>query len=525
MKKVFLVLAAASMTIGAFSQGMQASKPDADWFHKDFAADGVQGISVDKAYNELLKDKKSTTVIVAVIDNGIDPNHEDLKSVLWVNSDEIAGNGIDDDNNGYIDDVHGWNFIGGPEGNVNKDNLEITRIYRDLHAKFDGKTADQIEKADKASYAQYLKVKESFEKSYAKAQEDYKIVDQYKAFQEMAESTVKEKLGKDDYTVEEVMSIEGDDEMMQGIKEFVIYTLENDFDAEMKAMEDHFGASLNYNYNVDFDPRNLVNDDYSNKDQKYYGNNEIGSHNPGHGTHVSGIIAADRNNGIGMKGIADNAKIMTLRVVPDGDERDKDIANAIMYAVDNGAKIINMSFGKAYSPEKGLVDKAMKYAEKNDVLMVHAAGNSGKLIDPMSNFPNQFYNSKKKRCKTWIEVGAQGWDGKTNLPAGFSNYGSKTVDIFSPGVDIYSTTPDNNYEYYNGTSMAAPALAGVAALLRSYYPELSAKKVKKILIKSGVDYSDEMVNQPGSDDKIKFGELSCSGKSVNAYNALKMAGK
>ena len=524
MNKLFSTLIAFASVFTLNAQ-FGFEKPAEDWYHKDLEKDGIPGISVDRAYEELLQGTESTTIIVAVIDGGVDPNHEDLKSVMWVNEDEIAGNGIDDDNNGYIDDIYGWNFIGGSDGNVDRDNLEVTRIYRDLKEKYSGKLESEIPKKDKAEFEYYKKVKKDFEKRVSDAKEEFKIVDNLYNFKEMAEMTIEETLGKSEYTVEEVMAIEAEDELMESIKEFIVYTLENDFEAEMKEMEEYYGSNLNYNYNLDFDPRNIVGDNYSDKREKYYGNNEVGALVPSHGTHVAGIIAADRTNGIGMKGIADDVKIMALRVVPDGDERDKDIANAIYYAVDNGAKIINMSFGKSYSPEKYLVDEAMKYAEKNDVLLVHAAGNSGRKIKPDNNFPNQFYGSKSKKCKTWVEIGAQGWDGMSNLPANFSNYGSKTVDIFSPGVDIYSTIPGDDYAYFNGTSMAAPAFSGVAALVWSRYPDLSAKKLKKILLASGTDYSDESVSKPGNGEDIKFGELSMTGKSVNAYNALKMLAK
>jgi len=242
-----------------------------------------------------------------------------------------------------------------------------------------------------------------------------------------------------------------------------------------------------------------------------------------HGTHVAGIIAANRNNDIGMKGVADNVRIMSVRAVPDGDERDKDVANAIRYAVDNGARIINMSFGKQYSFDKKVVDAAVKYAVKKGVLLVHAAGNDGIDTDDVIFYPNDRYKNKKKQAKTWLEIGALSWQGGENSVAGFSNYGADNVDIFSPGVDLYSTVPDDEYEASSGTSMAAPAASGVAALLMSYYPQLTAKQVKEILVDSAVDVDNEVVSPKG--DRVRFNQLCRTGGVVNAYEAVKLADK
>jgi len=500
-------------------------KPDKNWYHQN--TEKTQGINVDKAYNELLKGKKSSPIIVAVIDGGVDPEHEDLKSVMWINTDEIENNGIDDDNNGYIDDIHGWNFIGGKTEDVGPDNLEITRVYSKLSNKFEGKNRDDLSRKDKKEFDKYITIKTEFDKRVKKANEDYAQVELYRSFYQASKATISELLGKSDYTATEVEAIDDKgDEQLQGMKQIILYDLESDFTKELQRMEDHFGNAVKYAYSTTFNTRAIVGDNYSDLSEKGYGNNHVGALDATHGTHVSGIIAADRTNGIGINGIADNVKIMALRVVPDGDERDKDIANSIYYAVDNGAKIINMSFGKSYSPSKNAVDVAMKYASDKNVLLIHAAGNSHKLTTPLNNYPNKFIGEKKcKKIKNWIEVGAEGWNGIDHLATNFSNYGHITVDIFAPGLDIYSTTPNNKYEFLNGTSMAAPVVSGLAALIWSYYPEFNAKQIKKIILKSGTNYKNTMVKLPGKEENVKFGKLSKTGKVVDAYEAIKLAEK
>ncbi|MEO1655581.1 MAG: S8 family serine peptidase [Bacteroidota bacterium] len=293
--------------------------------------------------------------------------------------------------------------------------------------------------------------------------------------------------------------------------------------ADIQDQSDYFENQLNYGLNPEFDPRDIVGDDYSNTQERNYGNNEVIGPDATHGTHVSGIVGALRDNDLGMNGIAQDVKIMVLRTVPDGDERDKDVANAIRYAVDNGARIVNMSFGKDFSPEKSVVDEAVQYAEKKGVLLIHAAGNDGENIDEAPNYPTRFYLNKKE-ASNWIEVGASSWgnDGATFV-ASFSNYGKRKVDIFAPGVDVYSTVPGQKYKNENGTSMAAPVVSGVAALLMSYFPELTYDKVKDIILKSARKYS-QSVKKPGEDSvETSFEDLSSTGGVVNAYEAVNMA--
>ncbi|MBN1252143.1 MAG: S8 family peptidase [Bacteroidales bacterium] len=497
----------------------------ANWFNLDVVTDKVRGVSTEKAYAELLQNKKTKTVIVAIIDSGIDIEHEDLKDKIWTNEDEVAGNGIDDDKNGYIDDVHGWNFIGNANGDmVNYDNLELTRLYVKYKKIYEGKKESDFKGKKLDEFNQYVKLKLEFEKEFAEAEMQYNQINGFYTAYLNADKSVKEYLKKDEYAIEELDSINSEDEnLTKSIQILKRMSLMPFSIEDLKSYVEHFEQQTKYNLNVDFDPRSIVGDDYENKSEKFYGNNKVKGPDAFHGTHVAGIIGANRNNELGIKGIASDIKIMVVRTVPNGDERDKDVANSIIYAVDNGAKVINMSFGKAYSPYKSVVDKAVKYAEKKGVLLVHAAGNDNQDNDLVKNFPNKIYSAKKS-CTTWIEVGASSWVDTDEFIGGFSNYGKENVDIFAPGVDIFSSTPENNYKNANGTSMASPVVAGVAALVLSYYPDLTAAQLKDILLKSAVIYKDVLVNIPGQKEKkTEFKNLCITGGIVNAYNALKLA--
>jgi subtilisin family serine protease len=269
----------------------------------------------------------------------------------------------------------------------------------------------------------------------------------------------------------------------------------------------------------------VVKDNYDDPNDRFYGNQDVMGTDASHGTHVSGIIGAVRNNNIGMKGVANHVEIMTIRAVPDGDEHDKDIANAIRYAVDNGAWVVNMSFGKSFSPEKKWVDEAVAYAESKGVLLVHAAGNDSKDVDVEDNFPSQNqFNDTNRIFSNWINVGASG-SSENEIAATFSNYGKREVSVFAPGVRIYSTIPGGNtYGEKDGTSMASPVVAGLASLILSYYPELTAQQVKSILEKTVTKINGKVVTLPGTEDEmVAMEEISSAGGIVNAYEALKLA--
>ena len=504
------------------------------WHHLD-PKTGYYGVSTEEAYTFLKEHgRKSQPIIVAIIDSGTDIEHEDLKDEKWVNTDEIAGNGVDDDKNGYADDVNGWNFIGGPNGNMNAANLEITRLYRAYKAKFGTMDAASVAPKDRAQYLQYQSYKKAFEKQYNKAKQEYDMVMRIWKLDSLVASAV----GKKDYTIEDLESFESEDSFTKGMVATMAGIFNNGLTRDMlNEYHDYVVNKVEYQLNLDFNPRaSIVGDEENNPMQRNYGNNSVIGERADHGTHVAGIIAATRNNNVGINGIADNVQLLIVRTVPDGDERDKDVANAIRYAVDNGAKIINMSFGKAYGTMKAAVDEAVAYAESKGVLLVHAAGNESTNVDLYPNFPNPVYASNGKQCSTWVTVGASSSHADSALVASFSNYGAKMVDVFAPGVDVYATVPNNGYKAMSGTSMAAPVFSGVAALIWSHYPNLTAQQLKKILMKSATPLKKLVVTRPVSDDEketgkmegkpaIKFKKMSRTGGVVNALAAAQMAEK
>ena len=525
VKNVAVPTMETSVTMVA-KKGVVSEEQSNHWAHADLATDTIPGMSVDKAY-KFLEGKTGVTVIVAVIDSGIDIEHEDLKDVIWTNLKEIAGNGIDDDKNGFVDDIHGWNFLGG-NGVSAPEQLEITRIVAKLKPRFEGKTVDNIsaeEKADFEKYQEYLEVfNKAAERNIQTAVRLNKIGESF--------AGIKTFLGKDTFTIEDLQAVKTEDETLQGQIDDILGLLSRGLD-EKGYLEYYETFKKNKQYDLNFDGRAIVGDNPTDINDTNYGNNNVlgSKDDETHGTHVSGIILASRNNSVGMNGVATNAKLMSVRAVPDGDERDKDVALAIRYAVDNGAKVINMSFGKAYSPYRHWVFDAIKHAEKHDVLLVHAAGNSGQDIDVESNWPNDSMDKVLEITDNVLTIGAMSVNYDENLPASFSNYGKLNVDVFAPGVQIYSTFPKNEYQKISGTSMASPEVAGVAALVRSYYPQLSASQVKHIIMNSGTKLDMEVL-LPGSKSqenpegkKVKFSELSISGTIVNAYNALVLADK
>ncbi len=491
-----------------------------NWFLLDPTTDSYKGTAANAAYDKLLQGKTGTQIIVAVIDGGADVNHPDLSADIWTNEKEIPGNGIDDDKNGYVDDIHGWDFIGGKDGNdVNQDNLEVTRVYRNLKKKY----ANGNSTGNNTEYEYYLKIQKEFTAKYDDAKQNFDFFNNICT----AADDIKKELGKDKLSADDLQNYTSTDQKKLYaaivIKSYAKSTGTTDYESVVSDLNEgkkQYESMVNYGLNVDFDPRNIVVDNYDDVNEKGYGNNDYQGPDGLHGTHVSGIIAAIRNNNLGIDGVANNVKIMVIRCVPDGDERDKDVANAIRYAADNGAKIINMSFGKGFGYNKIAVDEAVKYAVSKDVLLVHAAGNDAKSNDNTDNFPNDKYTDGSGYAASWVEVGASGPDGTA---ASFSNYGKKGVDIFSPGEEIYSTVPNGEYKIEQGTSMASPVCAGVAAIIRSYFPNLTAVQVKEILM-SSVYKPTGKTPIPGSEKKTaKLKKLCVSGGIVDAYNAVQSA--
>lgn len=499
-----------------------AQKPN--WQNLDLKADSTFGISTEKAYNELLKGKKSTKVIVAVLDGGVDINHEDLKSIIWINKKEKVADGKDNDKNGYADDINGWNFLGSSKGSVNYETLELTRLVRRDNAKFANADATSVAPADLIAFETYQKNRTELEKELTEAKGG---LDQFSGIK-MAVDELLKKMGKEDPTIEDFKSLKPANATEENLQRIMLQELQNStfqdfYKGQILAGYEHYKSQVDYNLNLEYDPRPIVGDDPTNSKERFYGNNDVKGPDAKHGSHVSGIIGGIRNNDLGIKGVADNVEIMGVRCTPNGDERDKDVANSIRYAVDNGAKVINMSFGKSYSWDKAAVDEAVKYAVSKDVLLVHAAGNDNNNLELEKNFPDPRYTDGGVAA-TWITVGASGWLNDGSIKASFSNYGKTTVDVFAPGVNINSTVPDSKYEKFNGTSMAAPVVAGLAALIRSYYPKLKATEVKDIIMKSvvKVDQSVAIKDDAGS-KTVLFSDLCVSGGIVNAYNALKLA--
>lgn len=483
------------------------------WSHLDLAKDTIPGMSVDKAYSELLANKKGVPVLVGIVDSGVDIEHEELKPVIWTNTKEIAGNGIDDDKNGYIDDIHGWNFL----GDITKEHAEYERILKNKSL------------ADEKTY---LAAKALNDKKIAEAKQGIGRMEEILTSLETNEPVIVKFLGKETYTAEDVKAIQSNDSEVQKSKEAILKMFNfgmtiSELKKGLNKQKEDFMTLLE-GKNLETDYRKVVGDnpdDWS--DQKYGNNNVMGPDKKEilHGTHVAGIVAQTRENGKGGDGVATNVQLIVVRAVPDGDEYDKDVALGIRYAVDNGAKVINASFGKSFSPHKQWVFDAIKYAEQKDVLIVHAAGNDAKDIDYNDNYPNDSEDKLTEIADNLITVGALNYEYSSKLVARFSNIGKINVDVFAPGVKIYATTPNNEYQYLQGTSMAAPNVAGVAALIRSFYPKLSAKQVKHILMDSGLSVEAEVIVGGRSIDSRPFSALSKSGKMVNAYQALKLAEK
>ena len=484
------------------------------------------GISTEQAYLYLLKGKKATPVIVAVIDVGVDTLQEDLRTVLWRNPKEKI-NGKDDDHNGYIDDIFGWSFLGSAKGNVLFDSNELVREVRRRQHFFAAKDTSRLDPADTAAYRLFKIQKADLAEQLASARTNRLQLERLK------KTTVEiiRAIGKPNPILDDFLAYDSKDMEEERALKAIVTDFQQKKDSDMAAflrrLDEsiaHYRENADYWLNINFDSRNIVGDNYNDSREKFYGCGDVTGPEAVHGTHVAGIIGADRTNHLGITGVADHVLLMSIRAVLMGDQRDKDVANAIRYAVDNGARIINMSFGKTYSPERTGVNDAVRYAMEKDVLIIHAAGNDNKNLDKENLFPNRVYADHTGSAKAWIEVGASSFKNDENLKAPFSNYGQTTVDVFAPGVKINSSAPGNKYEKIDGTSMAAPVVAGLAALIREYHPKLTALQVKEIIMKSvfKVDHP-VILDIKGKQSSVPFSSLCITGGIVNAYNALKLA--
>ncbi len=507
MKKV--LLAAVFLAGFSFSSAQEAKAKSIDptedkdlmtWYHKDFSNSKVYGVNTENAYKYLeSKGLKPKTVVVGVLDSGVQVDHPGLVKNLWTNPNEVPGNGKDDDGNGYIDDVHGWNFIGGKNGDIDIDNMEVTRVVVKYKPVFEGddSTKNKANQAKmKEEFDMYMKAKDIFNKKSIEAKQNFQT---YSMLNELIPNMVK-LLGGKPVTAETISAIKAPTDQRDAIAlDFLGQISRNpafkgkssaEFEKEMKEQikeQVDYYAPQSKQYDLSYDPRkDIVGDNYDDYSEKIYGNNHYEGPDAEHGTHVAGIIAGLPQGKEIQYGVASKvAKIMTVRTVPNGDERDKDVANAIRYAVDNGAKILNMSFGKPVSPGKNVVWDAFKYAEDKGVLLVKAAGNENEDIAEHLAYPTNFKNvtDEKPFVSNVIVVGAS--TNKNNaLRAGFSNYNKKMVNVFAPGEQIYSTIPKNEYKYLQGTSMASPVVAGGAAVLLAYMPDLKPYQIIESLVKS-----------------------------------------
>ena len=488
-----------------------------NWHLLDYDADRVPGISLRRAERELLaRMRPQRTVVVAVIDGGVDTAHVGLKANLWMNPRETA-NGRDDDANGYVDDRFGWNFIGGRDGrSVKEDGLEVTRLYGRCTASSSGAAAPDS--------VTCVRVREEYERVSTESRQQLAQIQQIESVSNRVNATLRRAMNTDSLTRTKVEAYEPTDEDVRQMRTLWLRLDDAGITpAVLAEAKQALESRINYGLNPSFDPRSIVGDDYANVNERGYGNADVTGPDAKHGSHVAGIIGGVRGTPNGVDGIARNVRLMSIRTVPDGDERDKDVANAIRYAVDNGAHIINMSFGKPFSPEKAAVDEAVRYADSAGVLLVHAAGNDGADLAVTPSYPTPAYLDGG-RPTNWIEVGASSWKGRDSLAAPFSNYGRAQVDVFAPGVDIWSAVPGGGFEAQDGTSMAAPVVSGLAALLMSYFPDLSATEVKQIILESATRLPDQPVARPGeAGGSVRFGDLSVTGGIVNAYEAVKLA--
>jgi len=535
MKKVLIAAAFLASFSFAFAQDKMQNNDLKTWYHKDFSTTNVYGVNTDNAYKFLeSKGLKPRTIVVGVLDSGVEVDHPGLINNMWKNPNEIPNNGIDDDKNGYVDDIYGWNFIGGKTADVDADNLEVTRMVKKYQPIFEG-TDSAKNRANQAKmpeeYAIYQKSKKLYDEKGSEAKQYYHY---FSGFNNAIPSIVKTLNGKtltkanlaaikpasqeDSRNLQILNSLVQDAGNVGKTPKEVEELLRKEIEGALK----HYESQATKHYNLDFDPRaEIVGDNYDNYNEKHYGNNHYEGPDASHGTHVSGIIAGLPHGDEAQYGVAHKvAKIMTVRAVPDGDERDKDVANAIRYAVDNGAKILNMSFGKAVSPGKKHVWDAMKYAEKKGVLLVKAAGNENQNIGENEYFPTNFMkqSDEKPFVSNMIVVGAS-TNNSQNLRARFSNYNGKMVDVFAPGQEIYSTVPDAKYEYLQGTSMASPVVAGAAAVLWAYMPSLTPQQIKEALVKT-VNKSTVNANV---DSSANFDQISVAGGVIDLYKAAQYA--
>lgn len=518
--------------VGKF--GYRSSPIGSDWYNNSPAdidprnQKPVEGSSVDNVYKKI-PEVLMEEVIVAVIDSGMDIKHVDLKDNIWVNKKEIPGNCIDDDKNGYVDDIHGWNYVLGKDGkSIDGETLEVTReLYR-------------LKKAGETASDYYKQVKKAFSEGLMGRKER---LAGYKAEMTVIDTAIT--LFNDDlgtYTLDEVKALATTTSVEAAAKKDLVALYEKRnarthlkdvaaLRAYVKGGMDYYQSAVDYHYNLELAKNPQRGDDpdffgdFKTNPDKLYGNNDVTPVNGDetHATHVAGIIGAVRGNAIGIRGVATKVKIMALRAVPNGDESDKDVYHAVRYAVDNGAKIINMSFGKGFARNADKVIEAFAYAASKGVIIVHSAGNSSDNNDVAVSYPERKLADKNSDLYAhWLEIGASGPVAGPDLRAYFSSFGQNSVDIFSPGYKVKSTINDNKYAYYSGTSMASPVVSGILALMMSYDPAMAASLLKTKLMETARQYKDvtSEVVIDGKKQTVPFKALSISGGVADAEKLL-----
>ena len=422
-----------SNVLSGAAQPAESLKDFAGW-HKNYSAER-QGANVQAAL-DLLKQrgiKPSGPVVVGIIDSGVDTTVVSLKDALWTNPGETAANGRDDNGNGYADDVHGWNFLGTKDGTFNmiSAGTEEYRQFKRLYPKYKN-VLSRDSAQDKKEYDFYMRMRKEAK------------IDQYLRYYEIASKSL-DRLDS--------MSLVRLQQMAKNI-----HSIEHDQDKRL-----------------------LMGDNMDDADDRYYGNPTLTIEGCEHGTFVAGVIGGDAQDDHRFDGIAkDVARLMIVRASPDGDEYDKDIASSIYYAVDNGARVINISLGKYYSPQERMVNDAIRYAADRDVLIICAAGNNSLNLDTIPSYPSGV-DRAGRFLPNFLRVGANDEQGRY---AEMSNYGSKSVHLFAPGTLIASVFPGNKYDLSQGTSLAAPVVTAVAALLRSYFPYLKAAQITNLLMET-----------------------------------------
>ncbi len=500
------------------------------WHLKDYHRDSIPGISLDKLYDELIKDQKGKQIIVAIIDTEIDINHEDLKDFIWINKDEIPNNGLDDDNNGYVDDVNGWNFIGNNKGeNLICSNFSYTRKLKELSPIYKAKTLEDV-RNDTLNFKIYQRALRDHQTMTLQLKEDY----QYAEFLNTGFPNSKKLLDSifsgSTYTINQLDSLYTIFKKQDSIKAADVYFMIDFINYDMHGYADNLAYETNliekYSNNVNYDDRKIIGDNVNDIEDRDYGSpfttNSLKVFT--HGTIVSGVLAAHRTNNKGIRGITNTIKLIPLCIQAKfGAETDKDLALSIYYAVNNGAQVINISANRTFEIHNQWVQQALLYAEKNNVLVVKGAGNSETDIDKVSTYPNKITSDHE--LNNFVVVGATGKHLDENFKPVWANYGSKTVDFYAPGVDIPTTIPFDSYKIDSGSSLSTAITSGVAALLLSYFPDLKVSDIRHILMESATRYELDIELDYDSNKVVPFSKLSNSGGVLNAFNAFLLAEK